>query len=380
METFFYSVKAKIRTDKVRTDGTCQVYFQIISQRNNLKLPLKGEFVKKADWDFAKGRANGKGYGNLNNTIEKKEQNIKDFVRNASCNGFNPSFEQIKEFWSGKKNRTNDLFDYIDIYLQGKDKLTPATKVHYTTLVKKLKGFKTNINLNEIDASFVLRFKKYLEKTKSGVYNMIKFLKAILKSALTDGLIINETWKKITTEKPKDRIAFLDKQSLLLFAKCNLEDRPALKETRDKFMFSVCTALRFSDVNNLKHSNIKDNVLHIIQQKTKGEVILPLSEEAMEIYERCKLVKRGEDFVFRKLTNAATNRNLKEIAEIAGIKQNISFHLSRHTFASILINNGEIDSFIVSKMMGHKKPLQTFKYTNTNVSYMKEHLSKVAFL
>lgn len=380
METFFYSVKAKIRTDKVRTDGTCQVYFQVILQRNNLKLPLKGEFVKKADWDFTKRRVVGKGYGSLNDELDIKEHNIKDFIRNAKNKGYNPSFEEIKEFWSGKKNRTYDLFDYIDIYLQGKDDMSPATKVHYNTLVKKLKGFKTNINLNEIDASFVLRFKKYLEKTKSGVYNMIKFLKAILKSALTDGLIINETWKKVTTEKPKDKTEFLDKHNLLLLAKCNLDDRPALKETRDKFMFSVYTALRFSDVNNLKHSNIKDNVLKIVQQKTKGDVILPLNEEAKEIYERCKLVKKGEDFVFRKLTNAATNRNLKKIAEIAGIKQNISFHLSRHTFASILINNGEIDSFIVSKMMGHKKPLQTFKYTNTNVAYMKEHLSKIAFL
>jgi len=47
------------------------------------------------------------------------------------------------------------------------------------------------------------------------------------------------------------------------------------------------------------------------------------------------------------------NRYLKEIADICGIKENLTFHLARHTFATTvtLINDVPIES--VSKMLGH---------------------------
>ena len=340
-----------------------------------------------SDWDDKKGRAIGKGYGFLNSLLDKKEQNVKDFIRQRQCNGYNPKLTDIRDFWYGKNNVTDDLFVYIKIYLEDKKvnknkkerKIKPATLVHYKTLEKKLKLFKKNISLSEIDESFMLRFLSFLQKTESGDYNNIKFFKAILTKALKDELIIDKTWKNVTVEKPKEKNDFLDTENLTKFVNCNLDHRPALKRTRDKFLFSVYTSLRYGDVSELKISDVKDYVLTITQQKTENPVTIPLLEEAKQIYNIYAEGKNPNDYLFKKVTNQSDNRNLKEIAKVAEIDKHLSFHLSRHTFASTLINAG-VDSFIVSKMMGHARPIQTFNYTNTTVNYMKQHLGNAKFL
>ena len=52
------------------------------------------------------------------------------------------------------------------------------------------------------------------------------------------------------------------------------------------------------------------------------------------------------------LSNQKMNSYLKEIAEICGIKKRLSFHLARHSFATMTLSKGvPIES--VSKMLGH---------------------------
>ena len=70
---------------------------------------------------------------------------------------------------------------------------------------------------------------------------------------------------------------------------------------------------------------------------------------------------------------------LKKIIEKAELERDFSYHISRHTCASLLYQNG-IDLMTISKMLGHKKLLQTFNYSHTNAKIMKEKLQNVKFI
>jgi site-specific recombinase XerD len=64
-------------------------------------------------------------------------------------------------------------------------------------------------------------------------------------------------------------------------------------------------------------------------------------------------------------TNDHMNFYLKEIGELCGIKKKITFHLSRHTFATLALTKGvSIES--VSKMLGHTDIRTTQIYARVN--------------
>ncbi len=70
----------------------------------------------------------------------------------------------------------------------------------------------------------------------------------------------------------------------------------------------------------------------------------------------------NEDKLLPVLSNQKTNAYLKEIADVCGIKKDLTFHIARHTFAtSVTLTNGvPIES--VSKMLGHKNLRTTQHY------------------
>lgn len=106
------------------------------------------------------------------------------------------------------------------------------------------------------------------------------------------------------------------------------------------------------------------------REKTDMDYFIPMMEIPKKILEKYK----NETFKNGKLlpvkVNLTVNRHLKEIAEICGIKKHLTFHLSRHTFATLTMSKG-VSLESVSKMLGHKdiKTTQIYaKMTTEKVS------------
>ena len=56
------------------------------------------------------------------------------------------------------------------------------------------------------------------------------------------------------------------------------------------------------------------------------------------------------------------NSYLKEIADVCGIKFELTFHIARHTFATTVTLNNDVPIESVSKMLGHKNLRTTQHY------------------
>ena len=128
-----------------------------------------------------------------------------------------------------------------------------------------------------------------------------------------------------------------------------------LKSVLQYFLFSCFTGVRFSDLRNLKNSNLflenGNTIISLRQLKTNKPVEIPLGNKAQKY-----LPEKGQPDqpVFKMYCNQFTNRALKDIMKLAGINKSISFHCARHTFATIALElSGDIA--VVSKLCGHTK-------------------------
>jgi len=110
METNYFTVRAVLRTDKLRKDGTCPIY--IVLQRNNVTQKLSlSEFIEEKYWNKYSEEGIGKGFGNLNAIIKKRKLNLEEFIRENKSLGKSISKTDISNFWNGKSvNEVDVLF------------------------------------------------------------------------------------------------------------------------------------------------------------------------------------------------------------------------------------------------------------------------------
>jgi len=376
----YYTVRAVLRTDKIRKNGTCPIY--VVLQYNNVTQKFStSEFIEEKYWDKDKEQGIGKGFGNLNAVIKKKKQNLEDFIRESKSIGRPLSKTDISNFWNGKTETDNEILfsTFYESYCKRHfQTIRKSTQIHYTTLGKKIDDFKPNLIVSEIDYSFMVEFDNYLVETKSGRYNMIKFLKTVLKEAVKLGVLKNESWKGLKNVSPNSREVYLTPAEINKIEICDLSTKKHLELTRCMFLFSCYTGMRYSDVVALKKENYKNGVITLKQVKTGVDLKVPVNIEAKKIICKYWAKRKENENIFPRIENQTVNRYLKKIGEIAELKKTLHFHLARHTFGTTLLNNN-VNVFYISKMMGHKKLSQTYAYTGINVNKMKDIMGTVNF-
>jgi len=138
---------------------------------------------------------------------------------------------------------------------------------------------------------------------------------------------------------------------------------------RDLFVFCCYAGLSYVDVITLTPDNIVEAAdgemwVRTCRQKTDIPVNTPLLPKAVEILKKYKgnLRASATNTIFPVISNQKVNSYLKEIADLCGIKKNITFHLVRHTFATTVTLSNGVPIETVSKMLGHTKIATTQIY------------------
>ncbi|MBO7060139.1 MAG: site-specific integrase [Fibrobacter sp.] len=261
--------------------------------------------------------------------------------------------KRIRELDSGelnvstpKKIKTVLAADYFEKKISSIK--TENSRQNNQTMVNALKDFKRNATLAEINRDFFKAFVDYLLEKRSvntaRLYAVL--LKARLHDAYIDGMIPqNPDLYGLTPKKLTKDVEFLDIDELR-----KLQEADAPEEVRNPFLFCCFTGLRFSDVKRLKWENIEKGIIILRMEKTDEIVRVPLSENARKFMPQ---EKKHKGFVFEIDPLNSLNRKLKNWAAEAGIKKNLHFHMSRHTFATLALKHGA-ELYTVSKLLGHK--------------------------
>jgi len=364
-----YSVKPIIRDDKpVKINGLYPINLLVRIDKTQIKIPTNYE-VSKDLFDKKSGMIE-KGYPNyalINSNLEKKKYDFLAYINKLELTGQEITREMVKDFFKGTPRKS-----FLEFFKEQIDLWTPqlayGTMKVYNSTYKILTEYKRKINFNEVNLNFIESFNKYLIEergnTDGGLYNRNKNLRTIIKVAIRSGYMDRNPYDYFKIKKTNGRKTYLTLEEVKEFINYDIpERRQALFVTRDMFLFTCYTGLRFSDLMNVKFGNINNNQLKIRILKTGKDLELKLIPPALEIIEIQKERtggKRNEN-VFKAISNQKANKNLQDIQGLMELKKKLTFHVGRHTFASNLVELG-MPLNIVKEHLGHASIKETEVY------------------
>jgi len=194
---------------------------------------------------------------------------------------------------------------------------------------------------------------KHFEKVSAqNIYRI--FSRALNAAVKRDILAVNPCSKLDDTDKievPPSQRTYLtiDEVKALIDTPCRNE------EIKRAYLFSAFCGLRISDVCRLRWGNIVEDggktKIELVQKKTGTPLYQPLSQQALRwLPERGN--KADNEAIFSLPTECPINDTLREWAAMAGITKKVTFHTSRHTFATMMLTLGA-DLYTTSKLLGH---------------------------
>jgi len=301
---------------------------------------------------------------------------------------------------SGAKQKES-VTEYLRM-LANKSKSEGADSMYYSYsgLLRHLIIYKgERITFKHITKEFCKGFNEYLKTAKNGTYQPGKseiyptgllakstqhqysnLLTCTLFRAMEDEYTENNMMKKIPKaerlKKPDSSREYLTIEDI----KQLVQTQCAKKVVKQAFLFTCYSGLRFSNVRGLKWGDFqKDNegknVIKYRQTKTKKYEYLQVSEDAMK-YLPERNGADDEDAVFRLSNNFATNQVLAGWVLAAGIKKRVTFHVSRHTNATLLLSLG-VPIEVVSKLLGHSDIRTTQIYAKVIDQNKREAVSRL---
>lgn len=377
-----YSVKAILRTDKKRLDGKCPINFRVTVNSKVVKLP-SGEFIEETNWNKIDSCFKGTKTSVANEMLDKEVNRIKDFIRDQRISGNVVNHETIKNFYSNKN--TSDFSIVFEEFCKTKftnDKLSLGTQKHYLLLKKRVLEYKPNLKVQDIDTRFVENFDAFLRErsvmSDAGLFNRHKNLKTFILYCIKKKMLENNPYEEFKMPKCKEKFGHITEEELKSIRNLDLTNHnncEGLKITIDMFLFSCNTGLRYSDARNLKWSNVINmQYLSLETIKNNKTALIPLSRQAKLTLMKYKKYKT--EFVFPERSNACLNRKLKEVAKMCEINKVVTYHMSRHTFATILANNN-VNPFHIAQLMTHSSMKQTMTYVNSSVNALGNSLNQI---
>ncbi|WP_273210329.1 site-specific integrase [Runella zeae] len=386
--------------------GQYPLYLRVTKDRKSRYVSL-GFSCKKELWDEANNLPKKRHplYKEITIAIEKAKLEANREILNLHNGDQDFSTEELKNNLLADKRKSKlTVFEYFDSYvgqLKANDKIGSANIYHSTK--KSIMDFRNgrDMEFSDVTHSFLKKFEEYHLKRgmkPNAFFVYFRHFKTLVNHAKKEGFVKKEydpfkdidfkKYRRIKTKKRALKIEEMDKIKALV-----LPPSSKLFHAHNYFLFSYyCWGINFIDIAHLRWTDLQNERLHYIRKKTNDEFDINLNPVAIQIldYYRQHHFIREDAYIFPILSDfhktpvqidnridkvlKQVNHDLKEIAKLVSIDENLTTYSARHTFATTLYRK-EVPTARIKELMGHETERVTEIYLQ---SFDTETLSNIA--
>lgn len=253
-----------------------------------------------------------------------------------------------------------------------KGELTDSSLAQHTSHLNKLKEFKEKVYFSELTEDFFVDYQRWLKTKKTNGqntrWNSIKTLRTYINIAKRRKLIEANPLDHMPVKQAKSERGYLDEDELQrlvdLYQSGTLPDNyhRALRH----YLFCCFTSIRISDLIRIRMEDIFANILILMPYKTKNvnaqTVKIPLNKMAIQLI-KDESPYRIKGFCFTPYSEPRSRLFMKDVFVHAKIVKKLSFHSSRHTFATIFLKKTK-NLLALQKILGHTHIERTMIYAH----------------
>jgi integrase len=311
-----------------------------------------GYRIDEAKWDSDKQKVKN-GCSNklkqtaseINTDLQQYYTNIQQIFKEFEVKETIPTPEEVKSTFTkkqgGKKKESIEtktaaqkeplFFNTFDFFVKEcgvQNNWTDATYEKFAAVKNHLMAFRPELSFEELTEQtlndYVEFFREERNLRNSTIGKQLGYLKWFLRWAVKKGYTTNVSF---ATFKPKlkttqKKVIFLTWPELTQLRNYAIpQEKQYLERVRDVFLFCCFTGLRYSDVYNLRKSDIKKNHIEITTIKTADSLRIELNQFSKAIIDKYKDFPFAEDKALPVISNQKMNDYIKELAALAEINE-----------------------------------------------------------
>lgn len=391
-----FAILFYLNTSKSRKDGTCPIVGRITIDAKSVQFTTKIN-LSPFDWDAKKGRAKKerKELAQINKTLDRLEEQVRGhYSQIVEIEGY-VTAERVKNALNGIGTKATNLLQLFQEHNDEFEKRVGVNRVYstyylYLSVYRHLSNFilshyQTNdVSLISLNHKFINDYDFYLrverKMTAHTVLNHIIILKKMIRRAINQGTLKRNPFINFVAETPIRLYRHLTEDEFQKILTTPIESY-RYSRTRDWFVFSSFTGLSYADMCSLSINNLKEEPdgsiwIKIPRQKTGTMCSIKLLNIPLRIIKKYEK-ERKSDKVFNMINRASLSVNMKGLAKICGIKRDLTYHMSRHTYGTLMGVSQGVPIETVCKLMGHRSIQTTQIYAKITDQKVNEDMKQL---
>ncbi|WP_010177360.1 site-specific integrase [Aquimarina agarilytica] len=402
-------VSFTLRKDKINKDGFIPVRMIITLNGERIRRNVKSVRTKQKDWKNQRVKANLKNedynfHIEFNKELDELENKLKLIHRHALLNNIPLTKEYVIDKLENDSINSNSIapsfFESFQEFIDtNKSTKANGTIKKYISCKNFIKDFdvakKYNLRFDNVDVNFYEDFRDYAFEERNTLNNyygrIISVLKTFMNWSYERKYHENLEFKKFKTVSNTIEVIYLTMDELMKLYNYEFESK-RLEHVKDFYCLGCFSGLRFSDIKQLKPSNIYEDYLKLNVQKTKTiDHKIPLNAFSKAILNKYK------DTLYEpipKISGQKFNQYIKECCKIVGIDtpvnttryigqkrvdkvfpkhQLITSHTARKTFVTNSLILG-MKEMVVRNITGHKDESSFKRYVEIADDFKKNEM------
>ena len=366
-----------IKDDYVRADGTSALFLQLFLNKERKRIPVHIS-VKPDEFDKLKQRIKPKCkyHKDYNLVLEKMLADINKIEVSYRLSNLPLTIKNLIEEYDNPTSRIDFIKFWENEMEHQKEILKESTYLQQTSVLNKVKNYQKVIYFYEITEEWFGKMKSHFKKKEKNVDatigSLVKSFKKYLHIANKKGIVTPLMFNDIQNKTYLGNRTFLEQSEIEKLHQYYKSEfiNDTHKNIIARFLFSCFTGLRISDIQKITKENLIGDVLVFSAEKTNKIQRIQLNKTALSFLSNQNKLFNGN------YTPQLINRELKTIVKTCGIRKKVTFHVSRHTFASnFLIYGGRVE--VLQKLLGHSEIRETMIYVHIVESSTADQLHQM---